>query len=587
MRLHKVKIENVLSFIEGSFTCDHHTTALVGANDAGKSNVFRIIDHVLGRSPSLQFPSEMRCHYAEGKTPRVELSFVIEAADRSNILEILGDIHLPQAPFALKATCTEGLLTVTAGLEKKDFRRDGEAILSSLGNSVFVNSRLSPLGSRIILKKVEEGDDFPETRLAQLVGIKDALTKIRRKEFGVQQVLIDAGDRLTRLFREVWKQNSEVAFTFWDHNGDIETRVSDADGPSVPLESRGEGLRWFLAMLVEIKEHARRENSLCNLFLLDEPGAFLHPSGQADLRRILRELSESGANQIIYTTHSPFMLEWAAPHEIRVVKRPLGSSSPSTIVDKPYHGEQRFNFWEPLRSSIGLFVGDLGLLGEKNLLVEGVTDQILLSHIFRTTGEMADWRILPCGNSWAAALIAQACRQAERTVAILVDGDAGGVSYRDVLRRFKIDRVPVHNLLEFYPLVAEGIQVCIEDFLSVSEYLAAVNDAYNDFTWYSPIEELEVAAFDPSEPVTVRLEKTFANRTWPDGELHEFQKTDVAIHLASSRRFIDLRKTAGNFSAIVDRLTRSAELIALGYSQETVDGVAHWWSLLSFGLDRK
>ena len=65
------------------------------------------------------------------------------------------------------------------------------------------------------------------------------------------------------------------------------------------------------------------------------------------------------------------------------------------IKNKPYSdGNTRF-FWEPLRSSIGVSLGDMLSLGEVNLIVEGISDQIIITGISRKFAELgADYPFL-------------------------------------------------------------------------------------------------------------------------------------------------------------------------------------------------
>ena len=374
--------------------------------------------------------------------------------------------------------------------------------------------------------------------------------------------------------------------------------VSDASNANVPLDRRGEGLRWFLAMLVQMEHQKLRDGVLANLFLIDEPGVFLHPAGQSDLHAIFNRLSEENSNQVIYSTHSPFMLDWARPHQIRIVERDKQTRA-SVIVDKPYHSNEVLNFWEPFRRSIGLFLGDLGLLGEKNLLVEGPTDQMILAHLARTTGKLADWRIIPFGNNDALALIARTCKQAKRAVAVLVDGDGGGADHFEALRKHDCADIPIHSLLEFNPRPMEDIPFCIEEFLSTRQYLAAVNDAYGDFPWYKPVEEADLP--DTREPLAARLEALFDNRAWSDGKPHRFTKAYVAIQLASARRPITLRNLGGDFAALGERLAgigqelsagtakeRRAPFppIALGVIEATAGDQHDWWCIFSLVVAR-
>jgi hypothetical protein len=152
-----------------------------------------------------------------------------------------------------------------------------------------------------------------------------------------------AAKRLTDKLQKHWLQEKSSIRLFPNLGANREESRLDimVEDPGehvcVPLDRRGAGLGWFLALLAQLDETPRRENTLCKLFLIDEPGVFLHPSGQQDVYSVLTALSDDPGNQIIYTTHSPFMLDWSRPHEIRIVEREEAPIPVSTIVDKAYH----------------------------------------------------------------------------------------------------------------------------------------------------------------------------------------------------------------------------------------------------------
>ena len=454
MRLHRVQFKHVLSFSTTFLTLDHHVTAIIGPNDAGKTNILRLLHRLAGPTPTLRMPSEVRSWFSLGSEPCIELSFVADLSDRDALIEITGIQPPPSNSFVLKLSCKDGTLELRIENQSRELtQEEGEDVLKRLVYSFFVEPDVRALRPEISFKEVLANESLPEVRLFSLIGLtRDDLNNIYRWSPNGRKAVQQAGDRLTEMVYKIWKQG-KLQFSLSLRRGNtvdesaLDIMVSDnPDHSEVPLKNRGAGLQWFLALLVQLKDKPLRENSLCTLFLIDEPGVFLHPAGQANLLSMFNELSNDAPNQVIYTTHSPFMLDWSCPHEVRIIERDANALTPaSTIVDKPYHSNQPLNFWEPFRRSIGLFVGDMGLLGDKNLLVEGISDQIILSHLRRMTGELSGWRIIPSGTSYACAFLARVCDQANRQVAILVDGDPGGLAYLEVLRKYDCSNISIHN----------------------------------------------------------------------------------------------------------------------------------------------
>ncbi len=79
----------------------------------------------------------------------------------------------------------------------------------------------------------------------------------------------------------------------------------DDIGVEVELDQRSEGFRWPASFFVVFRAQAKEK--LTNaILLLDEPGLHLHALKQREFRRTLDKLAQD--NQIVYTTHSPFMV---------------------------------------------------------------------------------------------------------------------------------------------------------------------------------------------------------------------------------------------------------------------------------------
>lgn len=81
--------------------------------------------------------------------------------------------------------------------------------------------------------------------------------------------------------------------------------VQSSDGQSLLLSERSNGLRWYLNTFIDAKANDVSNSSV--LYLFDEPGISLHVNAQRELLELFNHLTDKG-NQVIYTTHSPYML---------------------------------------------------------------------------------------------------------------------------------------------------------------------------------------------------------------------------------------------------------------------------------------
>ncbi|MCH8466282.1 MAG: ATP-binding protein [Roseinatronobacter sp.] len=119
-------------------------------------------------------------------------------------------------------------------------------------------------------------------------------------------LLQSAGTKLTKRFAQWWKQG-DYRFRFEADGNHFRIWVADARRPQeVELEHRSTGLQWFLSFFLVFLHEAEGAHDNCVL-LLDEPGHSLHPLAQRDLSAFFEGLALK--NQIIYTTHSPFLVD--------------------------------------------------------------------------------------------------------------------------------------------------------------------------------------------------------------------------------------------------------------------------------------
>ncbi len=149
--------------------------------------------------------------------------------------------------------------------------------------------------------------------------------------------------------------------------------VSDDRRPDVEieLESRSKGFQWcfsfYLVFLVESEEGHKDA-----ILLLDEPGLHLHPTAQQELIAFFETLAEN--NPLIYTTHSPFLIDGEHIHRIRPVTEDETGHSRISADGWPKDRETIF----PLQAAAGYAMVRGLFQHKKNVLVEGMSDYLYL-----------------------------------------------------------------------------------------------------------------------------------------------------------------------------------------------------------------
>jgi predicted ATP-dependent endonuclease of OLD family len=307
------------------------------------------------------------------------------------------------------------------------------------------------------------------------------------------------------------KITSEI-FKYWSTNKnlDIEFKIQDTTNPnnhqkektldirvksqrhkiSLPLDRRSKGFNWFFSFIIWFSKIQADKNS-DYILLLDEPGLNLHASAQADLLRFIEDLSKK--YQIIYTTHSPFMVE--SNHLDRV--RTCLETDEGTIISDSIQ-EKDPNTLFPLQAALGYDIAQNLFVSKNNLLVEGPADLIyltVLSNILETekrTFLKDNITIVPVGGLDKVTTFISLLRGQKLNVVCLLDTftDQKGKLRVEDLIQYKI--IKEKNIRFFDEFANNGKSVAdIEDLFTKEEYAKLFNAAFDkDHT------EIKVANLD-------------------------------------------------------------------------------------------
>lgn len=241
------------------------------------------------------------------------------------------------------------------------------------------------------------------------------------------------------------------------------------------------GTQWFMAFSIEYLANKSDESD--SILLLDEPGIMLHAGAQKDL---LERFEGTDPNvQIIYTTHSPYMINKNFPLRIRCVEKGDGTDGTirGTYVNQKPYDSPKSRAWEPIRSSIGLSLGDSLFVGGVNLIVEGISDQIILSSIIQTINNLENKTkfdlnkvsITFAGNYANLIALAMFCHQETENAKVLLDGDTGARN-RDKLTNANFPKSRIFIINE----ILDKSQIDIESLFEPNFYHDCVLEAYRE-----------------------------------------------------------------------------------------------------------
>lgn len=306
---------------------------------------------------------------------------------------------------------------------------------------------------------------------------------------------------LTDQVLEFWKQNEDLEVEV-DIKPDTTDEVPFNTGPnlylriknrrhrgvSTPFDQRSRGFIWFFSFLVWFDSVQHQLNpagttKLANLvLLLDEPGLALHALAQADFLRYIDSLSKE--HQVLYTTHSPFMVNSDRLHQVRVVE---DQATVGTVISDNLSGsDQRTIF--PLQAALGWTIAQNLFISKQNLLVEGPSELTYLqcmSALLETqgsTGLKDSVTIVPVGGLTNLVTFVSLLGASGLQLGILHDY-SGHTEQKleDLVRQKLLAKKCIFNVSQFRDtgkLGQDTIPSDIEDLFEPSVYLDYFNKTY-------------------------------------------------------------------------------------------------------------
>ncbi|MEV4846740.1 AAA family ATPase [Micromonospora matsumotoense] len=247
-------------------------------------------------------------------------------------------------------------------------------------------------------------------------------------------------------FPHWWSQDSKFELFVSLYEYDLVFMIRDRTGRTYGFDERSDGLKYFLSYFVQYLAHQDPADGTQEILLMDEPDRYLSSSGQQDLLRIFEDFARPQDSirapvQVVYVTHSPFLIDKNEADRIRVLEK--GEHDEGTRVVT----SAAANHYEPLRSAFGSFVAETTFIGNCNIMVEGPSDQVLLAGASRwlagrqtAARERLDLNkitIVPAGGTRHVPYLVYLARGRDvekPPVVVLLDNDRAGDEARTALQ---------------------------------------------------------------------------------------------------------------------------------------------------------
>lgn len=329
-------------------------------------------------------------------------------------------------------------------------------------------------------------------------------------------VLQSASNRITDQILEYWTQNPDLSVEVTVDRGMPEDAPPFNEGMvararifnslhrvDTPFSERSAGFVWFFSFLVKFAQVQKAGEPV--ILLLDEPGLTLHGKAQADLMKFFEE-KLAPHHQVIYSTHSPFMVPAHNLAAVRVVqdivqisrggrRTPIGTK----VRDDVLNNDPDTLF--PLQAALGYELTQSLFVGENTLLVEGPGDILYIQALSdalrqqKRVGLDERWTICPAGGIDKIRPFATLFTGNDLNIAVLSDQAAGDRRKIDDLRKTEILKAgQFHTIAELLDVP----EADIEDLFTPALFVDIVNGTYaltgkNKLT----VEKLNAAAPTP------------------------------------------------------------------------------------------
>lgn len=321
-----------------------------------------------------------------------------------------------------------------------------------------------------------------------------------------------AANALTNEVFEYWTQNRDLVVNLMGDSQVIETgegqtlvhryldiRLNDQRHQvTTNFGRRSTGFQWFFSFIAAFSEFDGRSNII---ILLDEPGLGLHARAQADLLRFIDERL-SPQNQVIYTTHSPFMVNTERLQRVRLVEDrttretpDLGARVSQDVLT--VHGDTLF----PLQAALGYDLAQSLFVGPHNLVVEGSSDFTYLTTLSEymeekgRSGLDTRWDVTPVGGADKVPTFVALLRTQTDITVLLDASGTGNQRLADLADDGLLDGKRILTVGQ----ILRRRRADIEDLFEESEYLELYNKAFST--------NVEASDLQGNDPIVKRIER--------------------------------------------------------------------------------
>lgn len=440
--------------------------------------------------------------------------------------------------------------------------------------------------------------ELAEKLLVQVAGIgKEAFgqlqSAVKSHDGYANAIVAKMNDDLANAlnFPKWWSQDSEFSLTLTLRDFDLVFTVRDRTGSEYAFSERSGGMSYFLSYFVQYLSHIHVEGQ--EVLLMDEPDAYLSMLGQQDLLGIFDSFAtpddpEVPSVQVVYVTHSPFLIDKNHSERIRVLEKGDGEEGSRLVANAGR------NHYEPLRSALGAFVAETTFISNCNLMLEGQADQVLLaglSSLARRRGSLGEsldlnkLSLVPSGSAEHIPYMVYLARGRDvdtPAIVVLLDGDSEADGIRAELRKGYRGKKYVNDdyIIQTSDLDVADLQIDteraleIEDLIPVELAIMAIKQYASEVLGPEKAADVQAAdiklAIQPGKKLFKTAEAACKELPSPL-RLDKVGFARAVLHTLEHRADEELTgRTLANFQVLFDRVNKAQRQAVRSNNREQV-----------------
>ena len=613
MRITRARVINYRSIDDSSWVTLEDVTALVGKNESGKTaflEAIRKINSISGEDDQFKirdFPRKGYIKYkkiheqnpctvakAEFELSKEEVS-EIEANFGEGVLasnkvivgknyknERIWEVNISESAPAIENSFTSSFsptpVSIAGGIADKTESGTISPVAKKIADDFLEKwlpkfvyfDNYSTMRGKISIsdlkKRTAEGGPFDDAdrTFMSLLTLSGVSLEELEEDLGYEDVKVElesASITITDEIFEYWRQNRQLKVEFDLSQADprdpapmnegkiLHVRIENArHRVTVSFDERSKGFVWFFSFLSYFSHLEETETSDL-VILLDEPGTALHAMAQKDFLRFMDERLAPQC-QVIYTTHSPFMVDLEKLNRVRTVQDMDGVGT--VVSHDAVENDHETVF--PLQMALGWQMAQTLFLAPHCLMVNSASDLIYL----QTLGDLSAsngagridprWVVVPVGS--AENLPTFVSLLGENYVSVAVMMDITPTNKQRVERINRSNDTTDENAVKWVE-VTRVRDADIEDLFEPNFYLKLVNLAYS-----SELEEpLTMKAISESNPrIVERIKSHFSSAGIAGGSFDRYRPAAYLLENFDKVKYDISEDTVDKIASLIGRI---------------------------------